>query len=76
MHFTHTHTECIPLDFPHRSRPTIFLHFLKGTYTIKVKETTLLVEFFSVDSILILTDVLCLAVLPRLLKKDEHDAGA
>jgi hypothetical protein len=35
-----------------RSRPTNFLHFPKGTHTIKVKETTLLVEFFSADSIL------------------------
>jgi hypothetical protein len=50
---THTHTlNAFPCNLHIRSRPTIFLHFPKGTYSIKVKETTLLVEFVSVDSVL------------------------
>jgi hypothetical protein len=50
-----------------------------GTYTIKLKETTMVVEFFSIDSILygcVMPNSQIFSYLPgfpRLQRQDEHD---
>jgi hypothetical protein len=49
-----------------------FLHFAKRAHTIKPKETTLLVDFFSLIQFYVLTGVPMLTALR--LQNDEHDA--